>query len=37
MGQPLKCLLQNDLQKCPVEKYLLNEEMSIPVQFHVTI
>jgi hypothetical protein len=20
MGQPLKCLLQNDLQKCPVEK-----------------
>ena len=21
MGQPLKCLFQNDLQKCPVEKY----------------
>ena len=21
MGQPLKCLLQNDLQKCPVEKF----------------
>ena len=21
MGQPLKCLFQSDLQKCPVEKY----------------
>src|SRR4029434_6090661 len=23
MGQPLQCLLQNDLQKCPVENCLL--------------
>ena len=22
MGQPLKCLWQNDLQKCPVENFL---------------
>src|SRR5215510_16434953 len=24
MGQPLKCLFQNDLQKCPVEKSLFH-------------
>src|SRR4029450_11478930 len=24
MGQPLQCLLQNDLQKCPVEKTTWN-------------
>ena len=26
MGQPLKCLFQNDLQKCPVENISLNLE-----------
>ena len=26
MGQPLKCLFQNDLQKCPVENATIGVE-----------